>query len=297
MLGALVAACSGAEEPVSEPRVARTEETPSDELPEGWLLPDGWIWINEPHDGWAMAMPALPRAFTNAERTTRVILAETPRGIVRVTLMPRTSPDPIAQLRASGWLQLTTDTPWRDGGHLFSGLGADGNETDALVPRGDELLLLTAIGDPALAGPMLASFTQGSRLGATRIRHREGGFSIDAPARMDPLFDRSAQPFLRGFHGVIDGNQLSAIYVDGILPRTPEAAMRDSVAALPGTITESSVTSTEARFRCAATDGSGMVGAGRIVTRGARIYNVGVYAPSGNEPEWAQRYLDSFTLE
>lgn len=304
LLCALPAACG---RDAREAGASRSEQAARrDALPTSWRLPAGWIWVTETREGYAVGLPGLPRGRASADHSVSMLTRETPSATYTIARRAGLG-DPAGTFRTGalgGGGTLVTDEAWRGNGRAFEVRSPAGIEQARILLRADDALVLSVMSPAQVdAAPFFESLTFDALTTPRRVHHDEGRFSIEAPVRVNPLVDESAQPVLRGLHGLRDGVQIAAMYVAAPITAESsvalEAGMRSAVRDMPGELLSSEPrdgpTGPELWYRCRAQDGT--FGSVRTTYANGNLYTIATYAHVGEEPPWAQHYLESFTLD
>ncbi|MFO0555955.1 MAG: hypothetical protein U0271_46685 [Polyangiaceae bacterium] len=272
-----------------------------------------WVWVTDTKERFEAQFPALPRAATippdplAGVGSSKTILAMTADGRFSISRLPIEKGDARAvfdaSLKAAG--SVVTDTTWKK----------DGRAIEVLGPQGEHVHMRVMFTPKSVYAASTTSTNADNRFSffdalrfdvepSKQKRHHDAGrFSVEAPCKLGDRIDDSASPPIIGFGGLLDGNQLSATYADLPGPAAPASVLDVGMKQMATNFSAQLVTIDEAdfaglpsrRFELAAADG--MRATVRAVLSGNRLYQLGVFAPTGLLPAWAQPFVDSLALD
>jgi hypothetical protein len=308
---ALPAALAPASPPATAARPTATGDggAPAEDLPRAWRLPLGWRWLTNLHVGFTVAYPGLPTLDALAAGGQRLVV-HTDRAEYAVGVAPEQDEAPRyrREITAQGWT-IANERALAGGARDFEVTNGALVTHTRLVPAAARTFVLTVTtqrGDDGDAPTFLDSFAPAAQLESRTLRFAPGGFAVVAPARMSEWEERSADPPLRGYAGLVDGAQLGAAFADvsaAALAQGPLAFLRRGTASSLQQLGGATLSRSEEPYHGFPSiwlehrGDSGVYVTRRVVLAHGRYYDIAVYAPSGTEPAWADAFVDALALE
>ncbi|MCX4247637.1 hypothetical protein [Paraliomyxa miuraensis] len=281
---------------------ARADEDPS-------AIPEDWVWVTDARGRFEVVMPALPRSFGTGEPSTadhRTLQAER-RGatftIVSRPAMVATALEELERELASKWA-VSERAPWREHGLGLTLTGRAGVVWLRALVQDERLHTLEVTGGASAVDAQRFFDSLDARAEPRRgpLHDARRGYRVEAPARMGRWRDVSGMPPLIGHRGVFDGHQFGVNVNELLLVPDPEAALDGSVTQMRREFGGQLMEIDPREFRgfpsrrLELRAGDGMYATIRLVLDGSRLYQAGVYAPSGREATWANAYVDSLAV-
>ncbi|MEM7155342.1 MAG: hypothetical protein AAF799_21010 [Myxococcota bacterium] len=286
--------------PAVEPP-AETADPPSPDA-----FPKDWVWVTDTRLRVEVAMPSLPRSASSApgpsgQPQQRALVAERNGASFNVTAIFEPPPDSLADLvqglERDG--EVLRNEAWRgDGLRLSVRMPVGIVEIGALL-REQTLYLVEVSGEPPKVDTQRFMKSLAVRAKPRAEPLRDGGLTVQAPARMGAWLDTSGIPPLEGHRGVLDGHQFGVHSTNLVLVSDHEQSLDGSVTEMRRSIGAELVELDPRPFggcpsrRVELRARDGMYATIRLVHEGNTLVQAAVYAPSGREAPWADGFVDS----